>query len=59
MRSPFLSLKANVPREEGSGLGRWSREITSGVSWRMAGELEKKVRKAKVNLNSDPEALLE
>lgn len=35
------------------------REITPGMSWRRDGELGRKVRKAKVNLNSDREALLE
>lgn len=58
----FLSLKASAPREDFLKGVAWEdglREITLGVPWRMDGELGEKVRKAKVNLNSDPEALLE
>lgn len=61
-RSLFLSLKASAPREDFLKGVAWEdglRENTPGVPWRMDGELGKKVRKAKVNLNSDPEALLE
>lgn len=62
MRSSFLSLKASAPREDFLKGVAWEdglREIPPGVSWRMDGELGKEVRKAKVNLNSDREALLE